>query len=62
MALDREVLAARIDVRVCELRLLAAVTAVEFAHGKTIPRPAPRPAARPAPTVALPRRPQSQRA
>jgi hypothetical protein len=53
MSLNPEVVAARVHLRVCELRLLAAVTSVQLARGK-IPnrwefsRPAPRSAVRPA--------------
>ena len=48
MSLDSQVVAARIHLRVCELRLPAAVTAVQLARGKTSSRPAPRPVASPA--------------
>ena len=48
MSLDSQVVAARIHLRVRELRLLAAVTAVQLARGKTSSRPAPRPVASPA--------------
>ena len=57
MPLSREVVAARIDVRVAELRMLGALTGVEMGRRRVLPG-----AHLPVPVAVLPARPRLRRA